>query len=292
MKSSILALVVTQCVFATCYSYVTSIEYWSALQTTVDSKLSLGPLYGEFITPRMGDIDSDHVALQARDTTVTDTTTATTTTTTTTTTSTTSTTTSTTTSSTSTTSSDTAKTSTTTSTTSLTTFTSTTSTISTSSTITSASTTSISTTTSTSTSTTSTASATSSARAELAEWNRKGNITAIVFSVCLVSLFCGISIGFCVSDKARKKRIAARGMLKSNSTMSTEPLVPFRLASSGERLSLMSKDNPLRDTPPQTAQSEDNNWAQTPGIISQSEVGEEGGMDAVQGRNRTPVSLV
>ncbi|KAJ5669919.1 uncharacterized protein N7477_005282 [Penicillium maclennaniae] len=285
MNSSILALVVTQCVFATCYSYVTSTEYWSALQTTVDSKLSLGPLYGEFIAPRMGDIDSDHVALQARDATVTDTTTAATT-------STTSTTTSTTTSSTSTTSSDTTKTSTTTSTTSLTIFTSTTSSISTSSTITSASTTSISTTTSTSTSMTSTASATSSARAELAEWNRKGNITAIVFSVCLISLFIGISIGFCVSDKARKKRIAARELLKSNSTISTEPLVPFRLASSGERSSLMSKDNPLRDTPPQTAHSEDNNWAQTPGIISQSEIGEDGGMDAGNGRNRKPVSLV
>ncbi|KAJ5123779.1 hypothetical protein N7448_009876 [Penicillium atrosanguineum] len=283
MKSSILALVATYCVFATCHPYVTSTESWSALQTTVGSKPSSGPLYGEFIILRKVNTDGDHVALQARDTASTDSTTTSIT-------STSSTTTSTTTSST-TTSSDTSTTSTTISTTASTSSISTTSSTSATSTTTSASTTSSSTTTSTSTTTTSTASATSSASAELAEWNRKGNITAVVFSVCLISLFSGISIAFCLSDKARKKRIAARELLKSTSTISTEPLVPSKMPPE-DRPSLMPKDNMLSDTPPRTAHSVGNDWGQTPGSIARSEAGEDGDIDTRDGRNKTPVSLV
>lgn len=281
MKSNILALVVTYGVFATCHPYVTSIESWSALQTTVDSKTCSGHLYGEFIIPRMVNADDNYVALQARDTTSTHTTTTTAT-------STSSTTPSTTTSS-ITTSSDTTTTSSTTpyttQTTSLNSSTSTISSISTTSTTKSASTTSSST-------TASTASATNSAGAELAEWNRKGNITAVIFGVCLIAVFSGISIAFCVSDMARKKRIAARELLKSTSTISTEPLVPSNIAFAGEHSSLMSKNNPLGDTPPRTAHSGGNDWVQTPETILRSEGGEDGDIDAGNGRNKTPVSLV
>ncbi|KAJ6188100.1 hypothetical protein N7519_003008 [Penicillium mononematosum] len=108
------------------------------------------------------------------------------------------------------------------------TSTSSTSTTSTSTTSTTSSTTSTSSTTTSSASTTTsttTATATSSSTAELDEWNRRGNITAIVFGCCMISLFVGISVIYCVRDRARARRIAARKELESSSSDSKIPLV-------------------------------------------------------------------
>ncbi|KAJ9484197.1 hypothetical protein VN97_g9188 [Penicillium thymicola] len=103
-----------------------------------------------------------------------------------------------------------------------------TSTSSTSTTSTSASSTtaiSSTTTTSASTTSTSTAAATSSSTAELDEWNRRGNITAIVFGCCMISLFGGLSLLYCLRDKAKARRIAARKELEASLSYSKIPLV-------------------------------------------------------------------
>ncbi|KAJ5742434.1 uncharacterized protein N7511_011453 [Penicillium nucicola] len=126
--------------------------------------------------------------------------------------------------STSTTTSSTSSTSTTT--TSSTTSSSTTSTSSTTSSTstTSSSTTSTSSTSSTSSTTTSTATATSTESAALKEWNHRGNIAAIVFGCCLISLFSGLSILHCARNRAKSRRIAARELLESSA--STAALLP------------------------------------------------------------------
>ncbi|CAI7586558.1 unnamed protein product [Penicillium crustosum] len=170
--------------------------------------------------------------LQARDTTATTDSTTSTDTTTDTTTS--ESTTSTTTTSTSETSTSTSSTSTSsTSTTSTSTTSTSTASTSTSTTSTSTSSTTSSTTTSSSTTTTSattttssaTATATSSSTAALDEWNRKGNIAAIVFGCCMISLFGGLSLLYCLRNKARARRIAARKELEASPSYSKIPLV-------------------------------------------------------------------
>ncbi|CAI7579122.1 unnamed protein product [Penicillium manginii] len=173
--------------------------------------------------------------------------------------STTSTTEKTTTSSTSSTSSSTSTTTSDSTTTSSTTSTSTSST-STSTSTTSATTTSTSTsstTTSTASTTTSTATSTSTISAEVKEWNRRGNIAAVAFSCCLISLFLGISIIHCARDRAKSKRIAARELLKA-SAVSTGPLGHTKTNSTAnllpDRSSVMLKENPFSDSRPRTAQ--------------------------------------
>ncbi|OQE29039.1 hypothetical protein PENFLA_c004G07956 [Penicillium flavigenum] len=52
-----------------------------------------------------------------------------------------------------------------------------------------------------------------------------GNITAIVFGCCMISLFGGISVIYCARDRARARRIAARKELESSSSDSKIPLV-------------------------------------------------------------------
>ncbi|OKP07672.1 hypothetical protein PENSUB_5787 [Penicillium subrubescens] len=152
------------------------------------------------------------------------------------------------------------------STSTITTSTSSTTSTSTQSTTTSTSTTSSrSTTTATSSSTTTTtASATSTTSAEIAEWNRKGNIAATIFSCCLISLFSGVSILHCARDRAKSKRLAARELM---SAKPTEPLVASRGGSTAElipdRSSILFKDNPFGEQRPQTAYSavrSNNGW--------------------------------
>ncbi|KOS37169.1 hypothetical protein ACN38_g12047 [Penicillium nordicum] len=90
------------------------------------------------------------------------------------------------------------------------------------------STTAISSTTTTSASTTtstSTATATSSSTAELDEWNRRGNIRAIVFGCCMISLFGGLSLLYCLRNKAKARRIAAQKELEASPSYSKIPLV-------------------------------------------------------------------
>ncbi|KAJ5369675.1 uncharacterized protein N7496_005767 [Penicillium cataractarum] len=212
----------------------------------------------------------DRVIIVARDTSTTSESTTSTTETTTSSTST-STTSSETTSTSTTTSSSTSTSSTSSTSTTSTATTSSTSSTSTQSTTSSTSTTSSSSTTTTSSSTTtSTASATSTTSAEIAEWNRKGNIAAIIFSCCLVSLFSGVSILHCAKDRAKSKRIAARELLKAKS-IAAESLVASRGGSTAElipdRSSMMFKDNPFGDQRPQTAYSgagsANNGWATT-----------------------------
>ncbi|KAJ5589699.1 hypothetical protein VI817_003568 [Penicillium citrinum] len=156
-------------------------------------------------------------------------------------------------------------------TTSSTTSTSTTSTSTSSST--STSTTSSSTTTTAST-TISTTTSTSTVSAEVKEWNRKGNIAAIVFSCCLISLFLGISIIHCARDRAKSKRIAQRELLKE-AAVSTTPLSYSKTNSTAnllpDRSSGMSKENPFSDSRPRTAQS----TSPTPNNNTQPAAGED-----------------
>ena len=120
--------------------------------------------------------------------------------------------------------------------------------LSTSSTSTSSSST---TTTSSSTKTATTATATSSSTAHLDAWNRKGNIAAIVFGCCLVSLFIGISIVHCARDRAKARRIAARELLKSGSSYSLIPPTAAKGSFTPEvkmdRSSTMFTNNPQAD---------------------------------------------
>ncbi|CAI7647373.1 unnamed protein product [Penicillium pancosmium] len=157
-------------------------------------------------------------------------------------------------------------------TTSSTTSTSTSSTSTSTSTTSTTSTTSSSTTTSTASTTTSTATSTSTTSAEVKEWNRKGNIAAVAFSVCLISLFLGISIVHCARDRAKTKRIAARELLKA-SAVSAEPLSHAKTNSTANLLpdhsSVMLKDNPFSDSRPRTAQDPPT----TPNNNSQAGVG-------------------
>ncbi|KAJ5102484.1 hypothetical protein N7532_003013 [Penicillium argentinense] len=153
---------------------------------------------------------------------------------------------------------------TTSSTTSSTTTSETTTSTTTSSTTTSATTTSTtsgSTTTSTASTTTSTstATATSTESTAMKAYNHKGNIAAIIFGVCLISLFLGISIIHCARDRAKSRRIAARELLKA-SAVSSEPLAHSKTNSTAnllpERSSMMFKQNPFTDScPPQSATS-------------------------------------
>ncbi|GLI81583.1 hypothetical protein PoHVEF18_009968 [Penicillium ochrochloron] len=180
--------------------------------------------------------------------------------------------TSTTSSDTSTTSTSSTSTSTSTSTITSSTSTTTTSTSSTSPTSTQSTTTSTSTISSSSTTratssstTTTSASAASTTSAENAERNRKGNIAAIIFSCCLISLFSGVSILHCARDRAKSKRIAARELMGAKPVSagppvsrggSTAELIP-------ERSSIMFKDNPFGEQRPQTAYSaagSNNGW--------------------------------
>ncbi|KAJ5978430.1 hypothetical protein N7501_001772 [Penicillium viridicatum] len=231
MKLSIFALCTLLCSRVFGHPY-TSETTWLPATTTSVEELWVAPeptevahLYGK---------RGDGNILQARDTTATtDSTTSTDTTTDTTDTTTsetsTSTTTSTTATSTSETSTSTSSTSTaSTSTASTSTASTSTASTSTSSTTTSSTTTSSSTTTtsaSTTTSTSSTATATSSSTAELDEWNRRGNVAAIVFGCCMISLFGGLSLLYCLRNKAKARRIAARKELEASLSESKVPLV-------------------------------------------------------------------
>ncbi|KAJ5316525.1 hypothetical protein N7508_001033 [Penicillium antarcticum] len=102
--------------------------------------------------------------------------------------------------------------------------TTTSSTTSSTSSTTSSTSTSSSSTTSTSSTTTSTATATSTESAALKAWNHKGNIAAIIFGCCLISLFSGLTILHCARNRARSRRIAARELLESSA--STSALLP------------------------------------------------------------------
>ncbi|CAG8125696.1 unnamed protein product [Penicillium olsonii] len=179
------------------------------------------------------------------------------------------------TSSTTTSSSTSSTTSTSTSTTSSSTS-STTSSISTSSATTSSSTSSTSTT-STSSTTSSTATSTSTESAELKEWNRRGNIAAIVFGCCMISLFSGISIVYCVREKAKRRRIAARELLRSGASipMDTPPGTSKGSLTAEPKLdrsSMMFTNHPSTEYFP-TAQSEplvSNYHSHTPSADSQN----------------------
>ncbi|CAI7571147.1 unnamed protein product [Penicillium glandicola] len=211
----------------------TSVEdLWAASEPSEVAPLYGKRGYGEVLRAR------DTTATSASTTSTTSTTTSTTTTSSTT--STTSTTTSTTTTSTA--------TATATSTTTTATGTTTTATTTTSSATTSTSTTTASTTTSTSsTTTTTTSTASSSSAAALAEWNRTGNITAIVFGCCMISLFLGVSILYCASDRARERRIEARKALDATPSYSKIPLVAKSPDFETKRSSMMFTNNPQTD---------------------------------------------
>ncbi|OQD71111.1 hypothetical protein PENPOL_c001G06497 [Penicillium polonicum] len=227
MKLSILALCTVLCSRVLGHPYTsgttwipattTSVELWVAPEPTEVAHLYGKRGYDEIIQARDTTATTDSATSTDTTTDTTDTTTSETSTSTTSTTATSTSETSTSTSSTSTTSTSTASTSTT--------STSTTST-STSSTTSSTTTSSSTTTTSASTKTsTSTATATSSSTAELDEWNRRGNIAAIVFGCCMISLFGGLSLLYCLRNKARARRIAARKELEASLSDSKIPLV-------------------------------------------------------------------
>ncbi|KAJ5399449.1 hypothetical protein N7465_009938 [Penicillium sp. CMV-2018d] len=193
-------------------------ELWVAPEPTEVAHLYGKRGYGEILQARDATATTDSTTSTDATTDTTDTTTSETSTSTTTSTTATSTSeTSTSTSSTSTASTSTASTSTTSTST-----TSTSTSSATSSTTTSSSTTTTSASTTTSTST---ATATSSSTAELDEWNRRGNIAAIVFGCCMISLFGGLSLLYCLRNKAKARRIAARKEMEASLSDSKIPLV-------------------------------------------------------------------
>ncbi|CAI7567184.1 unnamed protein product [Penicillium palitans] len=257
MKLSIFALCTVLCSRVLGHPY-TSETTWIPATTTSVEELWVVPeptevahLYGKRGYAEI---------LQARDTTTTTdstTSTDTTTDTTDTTTSETSTSTTTTATSTSETSTSTSSTSTTSTSTTSTSTTSTSTSSTTSSTTTSSSTTTTSATTTTSTST---ATATSSSTAELDEWNRRGNIAAIVFGCCMISLFGGLSLLYCLRNKAKARRIAARKELEASPSYSKIPLVAAKHNSATDlelnRSSMMFTNKPETEYfPAQDAQS-------------------------------------
>ncbi|KAJ5835371.1 hypothetical protein N7447_001397 [Penicillium robsamsonii] len=79
---------------------------------------------------------------------------------------------------------------------------------------------------STSTTTSATATATGSmSKAELAEWNHRGNIAAIVFGGCFIAVFLGVSIVYYILGRAKARRIAASQLSKSSQSYSKIPYV-------------------------------------------------------------------
>ncbi|KAJ5508136.1 hypothetical protein N7527_010279 [Penicillium freii] len=228
MKLSIFALCTVLCSQVLGHPY-TSETTWLPATTTCTEGLWVAPEptevghlygkrgYGEILQVRDATATTDSTTSTDTTTDTTDTTTSETSTSTTSTTATSTSETSTSISSTSTTSTSTVSTSTTS--TSMT-STSTSSTTSTTTTSSSTTTTSASTTTSTSTAT-----ETSSSTAELDEWNRRGNIAAIVFGCCMISLFGGLSLLYCLRNKAKARRIAARKELEASLSDSKIPLV-------------------------------------------------------------------
>lgn len=199
--------------------------------------------YGDLIIPRDATEMSENAVVLARDATTTSDSAASTTTT----------------SSSDTTASSTSIASTNTETTS--TSTSTSSTLIQSSTTSTAATSSSSTPTNASTTTinTSTATTTNAVSAELAEWNYKGNIAAVTFSCCLVSLFAGISIVHCARDRAKRRRIATSELIKTASSVSAKPPLLSKSASAAYPQSSMPfTDNPaVEQSPLRSAQSMD-----------------------------------
>ncbi|KAJ5987738.1 hypothetical protein N7481_002948 [Penicillium waksmanii] len=274
MKKPILFLLAAQCVPVFCQPYNHPPSDLAPSLETINS-ISASESCAEVtqVLEIRDHEDDEKARLFARATTeTTDSTTSTTESTTTSTTSTSETTTASTSSTTSTTTSDSTTTSSTTSTsTSSTSISSTSTSTSTTSTTTSTSS-STTTTTSTASTTTSTATSTSTTSAEVKEWNRKGNIAAVAFSVSLISLFLGISIVHCARDRAKSKRIAARELLKASAT-SAEPLSHTKTNSTANLLpdssSVMLKDNPFSDSRPRTAQDP----SPTPNNNSQAGVG-------------------
>ncbi|KXG48489.1 uncharacterized protein PGRI_023590 [Penicillium griseofulvum] len=121
---------------------------------------------------------------------------------------------------------------TTTETTSSSTPTSTSSTTSSSSVSASASVTTITSTSTSSPSTTATDTATttptSMTAAELAEWNHRGNIAAIAFGCCFISVFMGVAIVYYACGKAKARRIAASKLSNSSQSYSKIPLAAIK----------------------------------------------------------------
>ncbi|KAJ5668717.1 hypothetical protein N7462_009787 [Penicillium macrosclerotiorum] len=208
-----------------------------------------------------------------------------------------STTTSTTTSDSSTTSTTTSSTTSSTTTSTTTTTTSSTSSSSTTGTTSSSSTSSSTTTTSSSTTTTTAATATSSSSAELAEWNRKGNIAAIVFSCCLISLFSGVSILHCVRDWAKQRRIAARELMNASSAQAVVPIASSKHDSTANLIADRSsvatfRDSPFGDPRPQTAQSSHHDWNANTDTHSQNGLSNSSDLGTASHENHQHQSLV
>ncbi|OQE25355.1 hypothetical protein PENSTE_c006G06646 [Penicillium steckii] len=257
MQTWIPLLMAMQCAAVFCQPHaVRSSDKTSQIENNTESASNPGSRYGEFVkVVEVRNYDDEKAKLVARATTATtDSTTSTTDTTT------------------STSSSETTTSSTSSTTTSDSTTTSSTTSTSTTSTSTSTSTSSTSTTssstTTTASTTTSTATSTSTTSAAVKEYNRKGNIAAIAFACCLISLFLGISIIHCARDRAKSKRIAERELLKETAA-STMPLSYSKTNSTANLLPDQSpgllKDNPFSDSRPRTAQSTSptpNNYSQ------------------------------
>ncbi|KAJ5960798.1 uncharacterized protein N7479_007948 [Penicillium vulpinum] len=107
------------------------------------------------------------------------------------------------------------------------------------------------TTVSTSTTTSSTSpTSTGKSAAELAEWNRKGNIAAIVFGCCFISFFLIVCIVYYLSSRAKARRIAASKLSSSNDSYSKIPLVAINVDSPSEPE--VNRSSPMPNNNPQT----------------------------------------
>ncbi|KAJ5486780.1 hypothetical protein N7530_001080 [Penicillium desertorum] len=102
-----------------------------------------------------------------------------------------------------------------------------------------------------------------------------GNITAIVFGCCMISLFGGISVVYCARDRARARRIAARKELASSSSDSKTPLVAVKDKAIADlevnRSSMMFTNHPQTEYfPVRSAPSVSNHHSHTTSATSQT----------------------
>ncbi|KAJ5384126.1 hypothetical protein N7517_002037 [Penicillium concentricum] len=134
-------------------------------------------------------------------------------------------------------------------------------------------------TTSTPTSTSSASSTTSAtptatgsmSKAELADWNHKGNIAAIVFGACFIAIFLGVAIAYYALGRAKARRIAANQLADSSQSYSKIPLVAVKEPPTDlevNRSSTMYTNNPQAQYFPAGGAPSVSNYSDTPSAVS------------------------
>ncbi|KAJ5513744.1 hypothetical protein N7463_003296 [Penicillium fimorum] len=121
--------------------------------------------------------------------------------------------------------------------------------------------------------TSATATATGSmSKAELAEWNHRGNIAAIVFGCCFIAIFLGVAIVYYALGRAKARRIAASQLSNSSQSYSKMPLVAVQEPHSTDleinRSSTQYTNNPQAQYNPAVSDPSVSNYSDTPSAVS------------------------